>query len=70
MNDQFKVWVLVSGESTWATNGLEFDSAIDAKKWGEGLFMRWFALKDFAVLPVKDEFKGYLTQDIIDAFKV
>ena len=26
---QYKVWVLAYGESTWATNGLEFDSVED-----------------------------------------
>ena len=66
----YKIWVLASGEKTWATNGLEFETAMEAKRYGNDLFMRWLALKDFAVLPVKNEFRGFLTQDIIDANKV
>jgi len=50
-NMQYKVWVLGVGETTYATNGLLFDSIEDARAWGDGLLMRWFGAECYVVLP-------------------
>ncbi len=62
----YKVWVLGVGESTWATNGLDFDTIEKAKTYGNDLLSRWFGADRFVVLPMSDNFKGHLTQDVID----
>lgn len=61
----YKVWVLGSGESTWATNGLEFDTIDDARAYMFDLFNRWFGMKDGAILPTSAGTSGYLTSEVI-----
>ena len=65
-NDKYKVWVLAAGETTWATNALEFDTVDEANKWGSGLMWRWLAANDYAVLPVKPELTGYLSTETVE----
>ena len=60
----YKVWVLGVGESTYATNGLEFNTVDDATKWGNDLLMRWFGADRFVVLPVDDKYTGFLDSTI------
>ena len=62
----FKVWVLGVGETTYATNGLDFNTIGEAKEYGNDLLSRWFGADRFVVLPVSDKFVGYLSQDVID----
>jgi len=66
----YKVWVLAYGEKTWATNGLEFETAEDAGSYGRDLLSRWFGAKEFAVLPVSPEYVGYLSTDTVEKAKV
>lgn len=56
----FQVWVLASGERTFASNGKQYNSLEAAKEAGTDLFRRWWAVEKWAVLPVGP--KGYLTQ--------
>lgn len=47
----YRVEVLASGESTWATNAMEYDSEDDAKRAGSDLADRWLAVVDWRVVP-------------------
>ena len=62
----YKVWVLGVGETTYATNGLDFNTIGEAKTYGNDLLSRWFGADRFVVLSVDDRFVGYLAQDVID----
>lgn len=61
----FKVWILAHGESTYATNGLTFDSVPDSVKYANDLMSRWFSAKEFAVLDVNEKNKGFLSIEYI-----
>ena len=63
---KYKAWIKAVGESTYATNGLDFDSIDDAKSYASDLLSRWFGADTFAILPVNDKFSGFLSQDTID----
>lgn len=63
----FKVWILGVGESTFATNALEFATVEEANTYGNDLLSRWFGADRFVVLPLSDDFKGYLAIDVADA---
>ena len=45
----FKVYV-DTGEPVWSTNGLVFDTLETAKVYGNGLWSRWMAVIQFAVI--------------------
>ncbi len=45
----FKVMVLAVGETKAVSNGLRFETALDANRWGEGLMDRWTGAKSFTV---------------------
>ena len=60
----YKVWVLGVGETTYATNGLDFDAVDEAIAWGNDLLSRWFGADRFVVLPASDEYSGFLDADI------
>ena len=64
----YKVWVHAYGEKTWATNSLEFETASEARDYGNNLLSRWLGAKSFEVLP--NEFTGFLSEDVIEANKV
>jgi hypothetical protein len=66
----FKVWVLASGERTWATNGIDHENIESAEKAARDLFSRWMAAKDWAVLPKSDNFVGHLTHNTINEHNV
>ena len=59
-----------TGETVWSTNGLEFDSYEKAKEYGNDLYSRWTAVKQFAVVPVSPGFMGYLTEQAVRAIEV
>ena len=59
----FKVWVKGVGETTYATNGLDFETVEAAKTWGNDLMSRWFGAESFLVLPKDDRFTGFLDAD-------
>ena len=60
----FKCWVLGGGESSYATNGLEFETIGEAKAYGDNLLSRWFGAEHFVILPVSGEYSGFVPQDI------
>lgn len=51
----FKVEVIADNSGTWASNGLRFATEDAAKEWGEGLFMRWTAVREWRVAPSDEE---------------
>ena len=66
----YKVWILGVGERTYATNGRDFDTIEEARKYGNDLLSRWYGADSFVVLPMRDEFCGLLSQETVDANKV
>jgi len=62
----FKVWVLAAGESTWATNGLEFESQAEGELWARDLMGRWFGAIAWAVVPLDAGTNGFMTQEWVD----
>ena len=66
----YKVWILGVGESTWATNDLDFDTVDAARTYGNDLLSRWFGADKFTVLPKDDKFSGFLGQEVIEANSV
>lgn len=67
---KYKVWVLAVGERTYSTNNLEFDTPEEATNYGDSLLSRWFGADKFAVLPVSDEFEGYLSPEVVKENRV
>ena len=63
---KFKVWVLGVGENSFCTNGLEFDTIVDAVIYGEDLLSRWFGAEDFKVLPLSFDEKDTSIKNISD----
>jgi len=63
----FKVWILGVGESKFATNALEFGTIEEANTYGNDLLSRWFGADRFVVLPLSDDFTGYVEIDVADA---
>ena len=59
-----------TGETVWSTNGLEFDSYEKAKEYGNDLWSRWMAVREFAVIPVAPGFVGDPTTDAIRKIQV
>ena len=45
----YKVEVLVSGETTWASNALRFATTQEAEIYGKDLFRRWLAVKEWRI---------------------
>lgn len=66
----YKVWILAYGETTWATNQLDFETFDEAKSYAVDLLCRWMGAKEFAILPKDDQFTGFLSHEIIEANKV
>lgn len=66
----FKVWVKTVGDSTWSTNGVQHSHAVDAAANAQNLFMRWFAVEKWAVLPVSDDLPAHLTDEVISDLAV
>ena len=66
----FKVWVKTTGDTTWSTNGVAHPTAEDASEAAENLFMRWFAVEKWAVLPMSDVLAGHLFDEVIDDLAV
>ena len=62
---KYKVWVLAVGETTWATNGLEFETIAEADSWGYDLMMRWFGAEEYTILPVSPDNVGHLSESWI-----
>ena len=63
----FKVWVLASGESTFATNGLEFDTIKESVSYAHNLMSRWYAVERFVVLPLNDKYSGFVSVDTAES---
>ena len=70
MNEKYKVWILGVGETTWATNGIEYDTVESAKNAAIDLHRRWFGADKWAVLPIKDELVGFLSHELVDKFAI
>jgi len=67
---KYKVWILGVGETSWASNALEYDDVESAKSAAISLFNRWFGADKWAVLPIKDEFVGFLSHETVDKFAI
>lgn len=63
----FKVWILAVNEKSFATNALEFETVEEANTYGNDLLSRWFGADRFVVLPISDDFTGYVGIDVADA---
>ena len=48
----YKVFFLKSGESTYATNGLNFDTSEDAEIYGKELFFRWWGIDKWLIIRI------------------
>lgn len=66
----FKVWVKTTGDRTWCSNGVEHDTQEAAHEAGVSLFMRWFAVEKWAVVPTSAFTNGSLTDEQISAAAV
>ena len=66
----YKVWILAVGETTWATNGLDFDTVPDANDYGIDLMSRWMGASKYAILPKDDQFTGFLSHEVIEVNRV
>ena len=53
--NSFKIEVLCSGETDWASNGLRFASKEEAEAYARDLFMRWFSVNEHRVTPCADK---------------
>ncbi len=51
----YKVWVIADSSGEWCSNGVAFKNEEDAKDWGEGLFMRWTAVRQWEIRPSEEE---------------
>jgi hypothetical protein len=51
----FKVEVIADSSGTWCSNALRFKTEDAAKDYGQGLFMRWTAVREWRVAPSIDE---------------
>jgi hypothetical protein len=47
---RYAVEVTTTHGRDWTTNGLRWPNAEDARRWGSGLSMRWFATTDIVVV--------------------
>jgi len=45
----YKVEVLVAGETTWASNALRFATTEEAETYGKDLFRRWLLVKEWRI---------------------
>jgi hypothetical protein len=48
----FKVFCLATGEDTYCTNGLKFNTIEDAETYGKELFFRWWGLDKWMVVRI------------------
>lgn len=46
----WKVEVLPTNETEWVSNGLTFETAEAAEKYGSDLFSRWFGIREYRVV--------------------
>jgi hypothetical protein len=51
----WKVEVIADSSGKWCSNGVNFSTEESAKEWGEGLFMRWTAVREWRVSPSDEE---------------
>ena len=66
----YKVWILAVGEALWCTNQVDHETIEEAQSCADDLFSRWMGAREYAILPKDDQFKGFLSHDIIEANKV
>ena len=64
---RYKVWVRGVGETSYASNGLDFATVAEAFTYGRELLSRWYGADDFQVLPLAFDPAGFPGQDVIDA---
>lgn len=64
---RYKVWVMGVGETTYATNGMDFATVGEAFSYGHELLSRWFGADNFKVLPMSFDPEGFPNQETIDA---
>lgn len=54
MSGQFKVEVIADSSGQWVGNGLRFETDAAAREYGEDLFCRWTAVREFRVVEVEE----------------
>lgn len=54
-SQRWKVEVIADSSGKWCGNGLRFESEEAAREYGEGLFMRWTAVREWRVVPAESE---------------
>lgn len=59
---KYKVEVIADSTGTWCGNGLVFDTPEKAKAYGDNLFMRWTAVREWRVVAIlqRVDIKGIL----------
>jgi len=50
---KFRTEITGKGENIWSTNGIEYETEEEAKKWLDGLSSRWFGYDLSRVVPVE-----------------
>ena len=61
----YKIWVQADSTGTYATNGVEYEDIEKAVSEATSLTFRWWAVKDWAVLPASENLTGFLGYDIV-----
>jgi len=51
----WKVEVIADSSGKWASNACRFTTEHNAIEYGQDLFMRWTAVRDWRVVPSSDE---------------
>jgi len=68
--EKYKAWVLGYGETSYATNALEFDTEEEARNYAKDLFSRWMGAKEIEILPTSIGTKGYKEKEEIEKHRV
>lgn len=59
----YKAWIKTTGDTTWSTNSLSFDTVDGAISYAKNLFGRWLAVEQWAVISTADATEGYYLID-------
>lgn len=52
---KYKVWVIADSSGKWCTNSLEFDTEEQARAYGQDLYARWTAVREWQALPTDQD---------------
>jgi len=59
----YKVEVIADSSGKWCSNALRFATEAEAKVYGDDLFMRWTAVREWRVAPADEPVNEKLTHD-------